>query len=116
MRVTGSAALSCALVVWAICAVFNSGRVEAVGPAVGTGSELITLASPLGDFGQQLIVIDPKVRSLSVYHIVGATGEVSLKSVRNIQWDLQLSHFNNVGLTPQEIRSLLEQPTTSVGR
>lgn len=85
------------------------------GPAnSGVGSELITLTSPLGDFGQQLIVIDPKLRSLSVYHVSAATGELSLKSARNFHWDLQFSHFNNVGPTPQEIRSLIEQP--SLGR
>jgi len=104
-------ALAMVLAAWGTWALVCQQQVQALPASSGVGGELITLMSPLGEFGQQLIVIDPKVRSLSVYHIQGATGEVALKSVRNFHWDLQLAHFNNNGLTPQEIRSLLEQPS-----
>ena len=74
-----------------------------------SGTELITFTSPAGDSHQQLIVIDPKLRVLSVYHVDLATGEVALKSVRQIHWDLQLSEFNGVNPLPREIRLMLEQ-------
>ena len=62
----------------------------------------------MGDTRQQLTVIDPQVHVVSVYHIELATGEISLKSVRNIHWDLQMSEFDGVNPLPREIRSLLE--------
>ena len=38
-----------------------------------------------------------------------ATGKIALRSVRNIQWDLQMTYLDNDGLLPQAIQSLLEQ-------
>lgn len=73
------------------------------------GAELITFTSPAGESHQQLIVIDPKLRVLSVYHVDLASGEVALKSVRQIHWDLQLSEFNGVNPLPREIRLMLDK-------
>ncbi|MBL8826812.1 MAG: hypothetical protein JNM18_07475 [Planctomycetaceae bacterium] len=115
MRAMYGSALAVLLAAWVVWSVSPLRVVEAVPAASAPSSELITMLSPLGDVHQQLVVIDPRVRTLSVYHIQTATGEVALKSVRNIHWDLQLSHFNNTGLTPPEIRTLLDQ-TTSAGR
>lgn len=112
MRAKVLVGLLVALAAWEVWDAVNPRHVEAVPASSGVSGELITLSSTMGDLGQQLIVIDPKLRTLSVYHVQGATGEVSLKSVRNFHWDMQLSHFNNIGLTPPEIRSLLEQPNT----
>jgi len=75
----------------------------------GTGSDLITLTTPIGEHRQQLTVIDPRMRVMGVYHIDGSSGEIALKSVRNISWDLQMSEFNAANPLPREIRSLLEQ-------
>jgi hypothetical protein len=78
-------------------------------PAVAAGSELIVVPAPLGDTGRQMLtVVDPRQRVMAVYHIDLATGKIALKSVRNIQWDLQIEDLNNDGLTPKEIRSGLE--------
>ena len=73
-----------------------------------SGSELIALPGPVGETGQLLTVIDQKRRVISVYHIHQATGKIALRSVRNIQWDLQLTYLDNEGLLPKEIQSLLE--------
>ena len=78
------------------------------GPAAA-GSELIVVPTSLGEKGQMLTVVDPRQRALSVYHIDLLTGKITLKSVRNIQWDLQMAYLNNESPLPQEIRSLLEQ-------
>jgi hypothetical protein len=77
-------------------------------PAVA-GSELIVVPTSLGDRIQMLTVVDPRQRVLAVYHIDLSTSKIALKSVRNIQWDLQMPDFNNESPTPKEIRSLLEQ-------
>ncbi len=91
---------------WAVGAPgFSQGQAVTV-PA--HGGELISLATPVGDNRQQLTVIDPKMRVVSVYHIELATGEITLKSVRNISWDLQMSEFNGVNPLPRDIRTLVE--------
>ena len=74
------------------------------------GAGLITVSAMVGDKGQfqQLTVIDPHSRVMSVYHTELATGAITLRSVRNINWDLQLSEFNGVSPLPRDIRALLE--------
>jgi hypothetical protein len=44
---------------------------------------------------------------MSVYGIDPATGEISLRSVRNVRWDLQMDEYNGTNPSPREIRSLL---------
>jgi hypothetical protein len=94
--------------------------VSALAPSVGLAQRnepssvrsdggLITLATAAGENRQQVTVIDPTMHVLSVYHIDLASGEVSLKSVRNIHWDLQMTEFNGTSPLPKEIRSTLEQ-------
>jgi hypothetical protein len=96
-------------------AAFAQQRGEIVGqravpaPAAMAGSELIVVPTPLGEKAQMLTVVDPRQRVLAVYHIDLTTGKITLKSVRNIQWDLQISDFNNESPVPKEIRSSLEQ-------
>jgi hypothetical protein len=46
---------------------------------------------------------------LGVYHIDLASGEIVLKSVRSIHWDLQLGVFNGTSPLPREVQSLLDQ-------
>ena len=46
---------------------------------------------------------------MAVYHIDTTTGEIVLKSVRNIHYDLKMIEFNGTSPLPREIRSLLEQ-------
>jgi hypothetical protein len=81
---------------------------SAPGPVGGNGS-LIALATLAGEHRQQITVIDPEKRVMSVYHIDLASGEIVLKSVRKIQWDLQMIEFNGTSPLPREIRSLVEQ-------
>jgi len=78
-------------------------------PAAAAGTELIVVSTSLGEKGLMLTVVDPRRRVIGVYHIETATGKIALKSVRDIQWDLQITDLNNENPLPQEIRSLLEQ-------
>jgi hypothetical protein len=77
-------------------------------PAVG-GGDLIVVPMTTGDKGQVLSIVDPRGRTLCVYRIDPATGKIALKSARNLNWDLQMSSWNNEAPLPQEIQSLLEQ-------
>ncbi|MGE0605995.1 MAG: hypothetical protein AB7O62_02635 [Pirellulales bacterium] len=78
-------------------------------PSDGRG-ELITQLVPLPNQTlQMLTVIDPRTQSLSVYHINPINGEIELKAVRCLRYDLQVEEFNGVSPLPREIRSLLEQ-------
>ena len=75
-----------------------------------TSGELITVSTMIGDKGQtqQLTLIDPQKRVMSVYHVEPTSGAITLKSVRNISWDLLLSDFNAVSPLPREIPALLD--------
>jgi hypothetical protein len=70
--------------------------------------DLITSTTLVAENRQLVTIIDPKSRVMAVYLIEGATGQVSLKSVRPVHWDLQLAEFNCTSPLPQEIRSLVE--------
>jgi hypothetical protein len=87
---------------------YSQRTTAAMPAAAAANSEMVVIPTIVGDKSQLLTVVDPRLRVLSVYHIDLATGVITLKSVRNIQWDLQMSYLNNEKPLPQEIRSLLE--------
>jgi hypothetical protein len=78
---------------------------ERAGPSAG----LIALSFDV-EGRQQVTVIDPGSRVMAVYHVDRTTGGLSLKSVRNVHWDLQIEEFNSANPTPREIRALTEPP------
>jgi len=110
MRRTGLGALIGAALVLLAGLLVSSRNQAAAQPngAPEQGSELITFSSPAAENRQQLTVIDPRSRAMAIYHIDATTGVVSLKSVRNIQWDLQMSEFNGVSPLPREIQSMVQ--------
>jgi len=67
--------------------------------------ELLAMAASAGEDRQQVTVIDPRARVMSVYTIDHKSGEITLRSVRNITWDLQLIEFNATSPTPRELKS-----------
>ncbi|MBX3427499.1 MAG: hypothetical protein KF688_17605 [Pirellulales bacterium] len=77
--------------------------------AAGSGTELITHLLPVEGQPTQLTLIDPARRVLAVYHITRDSGEIHLKSVRNIQGDLQLEEFNGVPPLPKEILNMIRR-------
>ena len=70
--------------------------------------ELTTFSTQLDANRQQLTVVDPKARVIAVYHIELGTGQMTLKSVRNIYWDLQIVDFNGTSPSPRDVRNQLE--------
>ena len=74
-------------------------------------ADVIALSFDTGDGRQQVTVIDPRSRVMAVYHVDRASGALSLKSVRNVHWDLQIEDFNSTSPTPREIRALTDPRT-----
>jgi hypothetical protein len=96
-------------------AVLAFGLTEAQGqrPVVqeraASSPELLALGHDSGDGRQQITLVDTRLRVMAVYHVDRATGALSLRSVRNLQWDLTIEDFNSGNPTPREIRALKEQ-------
>ncbi len=70
-------------------------------------ADMLAVSANVGDKYQQLTIIDPKLRVMSVYHIEFATGRIALRSVRTFNFDLQMKQFNGKEPLPEEIESLL---------
>jgi len=70
---------------------------------------LIAFSQTVDQKYQQVTVIDPKGRAISVYHIDLASGAIALRSVRNINWDLQIADFNGKAPLSREIQALAEK-------
>jgi hypothetical protein len=69
-------------------------------------SNLILRVLPAEGGPQAIVVVDPDQRVLAVYHVDKTTGEITLRSVRNITWDLQMLEFNSGEPLPQDIRKM----------
>lgn len=54
------------------------------------------------------VVYDPQQQVLGVYHVDRATGEIELKSIRQIQWDLQMLHWHGKKPLPADVKKKLE--------
>ena len=93
-------------------AVSGLGRHCSVYAQRGGGSatgDLIALSSDASEGRQQVTVIDPQTRVMSVYHISHEGGTITLMSVRSIQADLLMDEYNTDSPLPREIRAILKQ-------
>lgn len=73
---------------------------------VGTGGELDVFQST---DGRQVTLVDRRNEVMAVYGIDTKTHEITLRSVRNFRWDLQMDVFNGMDPQPEQIRTLLEK-------
>ncbi len=93
---------ACAGLVFAAAgALGQRGEAPSSRPAVLQGGELVAVATTVGNQYQQVTVIDP-----SVYHVELTSGKITLRSVRNLRWDLQMTELNTNHPLPQELQSL----------
>lgn len=74
----------------------------------GPAGQLWISATQLDDHRQLLLVIDPQLRNAAVYHVDAPTGALTLKSTRNITWDLMVGDFNAQEPKPSALKKMLE--------
>jgi hypothetical protein len=102
-----------ALAAWRAPATAQSSSAYGVDPAAfgAGGGQLITHFDQGDGRITSLTIIDSQARVIAVYHLVRDTGEIQLKSVRPIRWDLAMKDYNTGGLLPEEIRKGIEAGT-----
>ena len=76
-----------------------------LGPSPRQSSELVTHVTASDGQPLTVTVIDPIQRVMGIYQVDRSTGEIALRSVRNLTWDLQMIEFNSGKPMPQDIRS-----------
>jgi len=102
------------VLVGVVCCAFTAGRMchaqiatagQETQTSSATAGNVITHVTATG--GQPLVVtvIDASKLVMATYQVDRLTGEITLKSVRNITWDLQMRDFNTGKPLPQDIRS-----------
>lgn len=74
----------------------------------GFAAGMLAFSTTLAEDRQQITLIDPTTRVMSVYHIEPKSGEIVLRAVRNVTWDMEMTVFNGTSPLPQEIRSQLQ--------
>ena len=72
-------------------------------------SGLITHFSTQEGGATTVTVIDPQKRVMTVYHVGGDSGQIQLKSVRPLQWDMEMNGYNTGKPLPSEVRAGLER-------
>ena len=71
------------------------------------------MAASVDAAAHAIAVVDPDLGSIAVYHVDKTTGDIELRSVRKIEWDLVLEEYNGCKTSPHpaEIRSMLKRPS-----
>jgi len=87
----------------------RAGRSLQAGPS-DPSAPLWTLATPLDDGRQMLLMVDQQNRTLAIYHVDPAAGTLALKSTRDIRWDLMVEDFNCQEPRPSALKKMLEMP------
>jgi NADH dehydrogenase FAD-containing subunit len=55
-----------------------------------------------------LLVVDPHLKNAAVYHVDAAAGTLTLKSTRDISYDLLVGDFNAQAPKPADLKKMLE--------
>jgi hypothetical protein len=83
-------------------------------PPAPTGAAGLWVSdSPLEDGRRLLVVVDPVTRHAAVYHLDSASGGLTLKSARDLTWDLSIDEFNSREPRPAALRKMLQAPPVS---
>jgi hypothetical protein len=64
--------------------------------------------SPLPDGRRLLMVVDPATRHAAVYHVDADRGTLTLRSARDMSWDLMVEDFNAQEPKPSALRNLFQ--------
>lgn len=96
-----------ALVAAAVALEAGEATAQRPAPAQAAGPLWISDA-PLDEGRRLLIVVDSASRRAAVYHVDVVTGSLTLKSARDISWDLLLDEFNVQEPRPAALRNMLQ--------
>jgi len=95
----------------------HTGGVAAQRPGgQGDGGPLWISESRLDDGRHLLVVVDQTGRHAAVYHIDGAAGTLTLRSTRDISWDLMIDDFNAQEPKPATLRKSMQLPPPEQAR
>lgn len=75
----------------------------------GASAGLITHVISIADQPTRVIAVDPVQKRIAVYFVSLQSGEIQLKSVRNILGDLAMQEFNSGDPSPLDIEKLLKR-------
>jgi hypothetical protein len=80
---------------------------RAARPLADAGGLWISDAA-IDDARRMMIVVDPATRHAAVYHVDAATGALTLRSTRDITWDLLVDDFNAQEPRPAALKRLIQ--------
>jgi hypothetical protein len=105
-RLAALAAVVAAAWIWSLGGRTVAQRPAAADPAAAPGLWIST--GPLDDHRRLLLVVDPQLKNAAVYHVDAAAGTLTLKSTRDISYDLLVGDFNAQAPKPAELKKMLE--------
>lgn len=73
------------------------------------GAPLVVYQGPGADGWQHILVVEPTTRVMASYQLHPTTGQISLKSVRKLAFDLQMDDFNGAEPSSQDVRQMIER-------
>ena len=76
---------------------------------LGTSGLITHFYDDPGGGPSRVIVIDPQLKRMAVYHVPVDSGEIQLKSVRNLTVDLQAQEINSPGFSPIDQEKMLQR-------
>ena len=79
----------------------------------GSGGGLWISDSPLDNGRRLILVVDQELRTMAVYHVDGGSGGVTLKSSRDVSWDLMVGDFNALPPKPADLKRMLDASQAS---
>jgi hypothetical protein len=99
------------LVLVGAVALWQGGRLVAERVAPPRSQDALWISeSRLDDGRRLLVVVDQGTRHAAVYHVDAAAGTLTLKSTRDISWDLMVGDFNAQEPRPAALQKLLQLP------
>ena len=88
-------------------AVVNQPQPTVAASLAGGQTQWKILENPNGPHAA--LIFDPVRQVFAVYHIDAASGQIMLKSVRNLAADLRLEQFNSGAPAPKDIQAMLDE-------
>lgn len=109
-NIPGAGWLLAAAALTAVAILAGSGELAAQRPA-GAAPEAGSLwisETPLDEARRLMIVVDTAGRHAAVYHVDAASGTLTLRSTRDIAWDLLVDDFNAQEPRPAALKKMLQ--------